>query len=41
MSYLKLVTLETLITPLKEEDGNDILVGLSIFLDGAMKLDVL
>lgn len=40
MPYLKLVTLETLTTPLKEEDMANLLSELSVFLDKAMELHV-
>lgn len=38
MTYLELVTLETLITLLQEKDVNDFLTSLSVFVDGAIEL---
>lgn len=40
MPYLDLVNLEALIAPLQEEEKNDLLTGLSVFIDGAIKLHV-
>lgn len=40
MSYLDLVTLETLITPLKEKNVKDLLIGIFVLSNRAMKLQI-